>query len=436
MINFLNNNEIDIVKSNLSVQILHNKYQTGFNNFINKYPEIFNKILTFVNQNKQYESVKAVLQLILENRDLNVCKICGKQLSFSKSRYKYSTNYCDNSNCLKNKQKVINELRQSNTLKKYGVKHTSALKRVIEKTKQTKKIKYPKQVTEIKKQPPKKKSGGYTFKFSEEALKSKKQKQQQTCLEKYGKINNLLLPEQIEQRKKEKYRFYYFEQIQKWKEYIVPMFSFEEYHGHTHKQTYLWKCVKCGTIFSSRIWKTHVCKEFPYMPRCLKCFPFKGANGRISIAETEIYNFCSNYFSDTIHDDKKLIYPLELDIVIPKIKLAIEYNGLFWHSASFKNENYHLNKTELCESLGYRLIHIWEDEWLNNKKEIKQKLINIFNNNEKIDKTDLLILDRCWYSKNIKIDNFYLQTVEKPRLKLNNCYDCGTLIFKKGNNNE
>ena len=64
MIDILNKNEIDIVKSNLSVQILHNKYQTGFNNFIKKYPEIFNKILTFVNQNKQYESVKVVLQLI------------------------------------------------------------------------------------------------------------------------------------------------------------------------------------------------------------------------------------------------------------------------------------------------------------------------------------------------------------------------------------
>ena len=169
MIDILNKNEIDIVKSNLSVQILHNKYQTGFNNFIKKYPEIFNKILTFVNQNKQYESVKVVLQLILENRDLNVCNVCGKQLAFSKSRYKYSTNYCNDPNCLKNKQKVINELRQSNTLKKYGVKHTSALKNVIEKTKQTKKIKYPKQVTEIKKQPPKKKSGGYTFTFSEKA---------------------------------------------------------------------------------------------------------------------------------------------------------------------------------------------------------------------------------------------------------------------------
>ena len=440
MINVLNKNEIDIIKNNLSIQMLYNKYQKGFNIFIEKYNEIFLKILKFIKEHKEYESVKVVLHLILENRDLNICKVCGKQLKFSESRYRYSKKFCNNPNCNINKQKIINEFRKLNTLKKYGVEHTSALQSVIQKIKHTKQIKSLKQNKIDIKHNKKKKLSGYTFTFSKKALESKRQKQKKTCLKKYGKINNLLLPEQIEQRKKEKYNFFYFIQIPKWKNYIIPMFSFEEYHGHTHNQIYLWKCVKCGTIFSSRIWKTHVCDEFQYIPRCLKCFPYKGANGRTSIAETEIYKFCLGQFPDTIQNDKKLITPLELDIVIPSIKLAIEYNGLFWHSKTFKNENYHLNKTELCESKGYRLIHIWEDQWQFNKNEIKQKLINIFNNNDinflEIDKIDQLKLDRCWYSKNTKINNFYLNNVEKPSLMCNNCYNCGTLIFKKGNKNE
>ena len=42
-----------------------------------------------------------------------------------------------------------------------------------------------------------------------------------------------------------------------------------------------------------------------------------------------------------------------------------------------------------CEKIGYRLIHIFEHEWVNNKNEIKQKLIDIFNNQEsKFDKID------------------------------------------------
>ena len=101
--------------------------------------------------------------------------------------------------------------------------------------------------------------------------------------------------------------------------------------------------------------------------------------------------------------------------------------GNYWHSTE-----YHLNKTIACEKIGYRLIHIFEHEWINKQNIIKQKLIDIFNNNEEIDKTDLLILDRCWYSKNIKINNYILIKETLPTL-VNNTYNCGNLIFKSKN---
>ena len=41
-------------------------------------------------------------------------------------------------------------------------------------------------------------------------------------------------------------------------------------------------------------------------------------------------------------------------------------------------------KTQMCEQLGYRLIHIWEDEWNNNKEEIScLKIIADKNNTNK-----------------------------------------------------
>jgi very-short-patch-repair endonuclease len=46
----------------------------------------------------------------------------------------------------------------------------------------------------------------------------------------------------------------------------------------------------------------------------------------------------------------------------------------------FRNDDYHEMKTTMCESVGYQLIHIWEDEWKTNKQEIKEKLIKIFKN--------------------------------------------------------
>jgi G:T-mismatch repair DNA endonuclease (very short patch repair protein) len=66
-------------------------------------------------------------------------------------------------------------------------------------------------------------------------------------------------------------------------------------------------------------------------------------------------------------NDKALIGK-ELDIVIPEIKLAIEYNGLYWHSINGSKYKFgqHLSKTQSCEKLGYRLLYVWEDEWADN----------------------------------------------------------------------
>ena len=68
---------------------------------------------------------------------------------------------------------------------------------------------------------------------------------------------------------------------------------------------------------------------------------------------------------------------MELDIFIPSHNIAIEFDGLYWHSELYKPSNYHLNKTELCEKQGIQLIHIFEDEWLFKKDIVKSRLLNI-----------------------------------------------------------
>jgi len=77
-----------------------------------------------------------------------------------------------------------------------------------------------------------------------------------------------------------------------------------------------------------------------------------------------------------IQNIKSIIPPWELDIYIPAKKLAIEYDGLYWHSESIggKDKNYHLNKTLECEKQGIKLIHIFEDEWLNKQNIVQSRL--------------------------------------------------------------
>ena len=67
----------------------------------------------------------------------------------------------------------------------------------------------------------------------------------------------------------------------------------------------------------------------------------------------------------------------ELDIFIPSKMLAIEYNGLYWHSELFRDEKYHLNKMIECQEKGIRLIQIFEDEWLNKKEIVKSRIKSI-----------------------------------------------------------
>ena len=135
------------------------------------------------------------------------------------------------------------------------------------------------------------------------------------------------------------------------------------------------------------------------------------------------------YFPNLKTNNRHLISPKEVDILIPEIKLAIEFNGIWSHSLENRTKlNYHLNKTLACEKIGYRLIHIWENDWDNNHSEIKDKLIKIFTNTEQIDLTKKL--DRCWYPYK-KIPGYYCKVIV-PKITLKEIYhveDCGYLNY-------
>ena len=94
-----------------------------------------------------------------------------------------------------------------------------------------------------------------------------------------------------------------------------------------------------------------------------------------SYSEKELVDFVKSIYSDEIMENtKRIIPPKELDIYIPKMKLAIEYNGLYWHDENHVDRNYHLTKTNMCNKKGMDLIHVFEDDWLY-KKEIVKSMI-------------------------------------------------------------
>ena len=83
---------------------------------------------------------------------------------------------------------------------------------------------------------------------------------------------------------------------------------------------------------------------------------------------------------------------IEVDIFIESKNIAIEYNGLYWHSEKKltkklsinKSRYYHYNKMEKCSKLGIRLITIFEDEWKDRKEQIKGFLKSILQKSENV----------------------------------------------------
>jgi hypothetical protein len=99
----------------------------------------------------------------------------------------------------------------------------------------------------------------------------------------------------------------------------------------------------------------------------------------VSNGENELKDFIKSIYNNTlIFNDRKTIGK-EIDILIPELKIGIEYNGLFWHSEVNKKNNYHYMKYSECKKRGINLIQIFEDEWIYKKNIIKSRIKNILN---------------------------------------------------------
>ena len=349
--------------------------------------ECYNYCVFIFEKEQCFKDLKEVLIHLVDGIELRKCKTCGKNILFEKvleyKRHNREINHCDrkcapnNFNVEQAKEKRIKALKDHNPFSREDVK---------EKIRKTNLERY-----------------GYENVSSNEEIKKKK---------------NISL---LKYRNSISYKMKMLKSFSKFKNYVVPAFTAEEYDGIFKE--YKWKCVKCGNIFTQRLRSTNHIKECEEVPRCLKCYPF--LNSGISNKEKELSDFCKQFYSNLIENDRELITPYELDIVIPEIKLSIEFNGVYWHSCFYKDKNYHLMKTELCESKGYRLIHIFEDEW---NEITKEKLKQILENKEVIQPG---IYPRTWFSLHDK--RYLAATYSEPILMNNNCYDCGDIKILKIN---
>jgi hypothetical protein len=106
--------------------------------------------------------------------------------------------------------------------------------------------------------------------------------------------------------------------------------------------------------------------------RCPKC----NTNMGKSKYEDDICDYLKSIGVENISRNDRTILgnKQEIDIYLPDYKIGIEFDGLYWHSEDFVPKDYHIKKTELAVKNGIRLIHLFEDEWVNKQDIVKRKL--------------------------------------------------------------
>jgi very-short-patch-repair endonuclease len=100
--------------------------------------------------------------------------------------------------------------------------------------------------------------------------------------------------------------------------------------------------------------------------------------------------------------NRAILNGLEIDLVNHEHKIGIEFNGNLHHSENFgkKDRNYHLNKTKKANENGYKLIHIFEDEFAYKFDIVINKLKHIF----KISIDNKIHARKCIIKDNINPD--------------------------------
>ena len=142
---------------------------------------------------------------------------------------------------------------------------------------------------------------------------------------------------------------------------------------------------------------------------CPKCPNF------ISSGHLEVLDYIKGLTSNVVVNDRDVIHPQELDIMIPDKNLAIEYHGVYWHSfnrsESREERRYHFDKVDNCNHKGIRLIQIFENEWLGKRSIIESKISSLFGKSNKIFARKCLIVNLSSNEFNVFCNENHLQGI-------------------------
>jgi len=394
-----------------------------------------NKKAILVEQLKyKYDLSLKEINLIIQS-DFKIslfCPVCGKRLK------NITHQYCSLS-CMKRDPK-IQEKYEETCMKKYGVKNAAASKEIQEKIKKTnlerRGVEYNFQDREVKD----KIKESWMEKYGVDNPNKSKEVRDKICKtnkEKYG-VEYTFQAKEVKEKIKEKVdktrREKKYPLLIEWlkRKNIKMLSTYEEY---LNSDILRFLCLDCKEEFYVG-YSTYI----QYKICCEKCYKDKR-----SASEGELYMYIKSLIpnEDIIKNSRSVLNGQEIDIYIPKRKIAIEYDGSYWHSSNIRNTdpNYHFNKMKSCLEKGITLIHVFDTEW-NNKKDIVKSIIKsklgIYDNIIYARKCEMKRISDEEYRKFVDLNHLqgYVPSKIKIGLFYNNelvcCGGIGKSRFKNG----
>lgn len=313
---------------------------------IKKHPSNFWKLLKF-NHREFFDQVCLINGFsfseklyIWLNGEGKSCLVCDKPTKFAGINNGYYE--CCSKKC-------GNILKFKNYTSKMGVENVSQLNHIKEKKKETFLKKY-----------------GVKSPFN---MKCNVKKRNLTFEEKYGgqPFNNKIIHKKATISKLKNF-VDQCRSVDRLGENLEALFDYNFYKEGDNKKKLPFKCKICGHEFTSHF-------QWCNVPKCKICNP-------TSKFEKDVCEFLIKDLGLKIKTNVfGFIENREIDIIIDDLKVCIELDGVYWHGEVNGNKRrfYHVQKTNMVEKLGYKLIHIFEDEWEFKKDLVKSRLTRILN---------------------------------------------------------
>ena len=309
---------------------------------------------------------KKYYDLYLRQPNEGICPECSKETNFQGIRLGYLKFCCPTCAQL---NKDTRQKYKNTCLEKYGAENVFASEYGKNKIKESNLnhhgVEYPQQSEEIRNKSALIKLQRYGDKTYNNSKKNK-----QTCKEKYG-VESFSQTDTFKNLMKKSYKDKRDSAEEKYKEQSTSLQKLIRLYGNGWHQAKIVSLIELDGLQFIRNSDIDIIKKYVTSTHMFG----------VSFQEQKLYDLILKYYSGTIiRNIRQIISPKELDFYLPDLNLAIEYNGLYYHSIEYGiPSDYHYNKSIQCFNKGIRLIHFYEFESFD---VIEQFLINLFTNQE------------------------------------------------------